>query len=99
MPTPNIPEGFYWVRVVEHDPAPFVAHRFASTWFAPGIEKAVDGRGVEVLSERLPPPAFDTAGKAIESKPLPKPTRPQLPRSMRREVATGRSPAPKALKG
>lgn len=57
MPTPKIREGFYWVRVAEYDAAPFVAQRFADTWFSPGIEQGIDGRAVEVLSARLEPPA------------------------------------------
>lgn len=57
MPTPKLPEGFYWVRSKSADePEPFVAHRFADSWFVAGEELPRDGRELVVLSVRLTPP-------------------------------------------
>jgi len=57
MPTPKLAEGFYWVRSKSADePEPFVAHRFADSWFFPGDQHPRDGRELVVLSGRLEPP-------------------------------------------
>lgn len=50
----DLAEGFYWVRYVDpEEPEPFVAQRFASTWFVPGQGETVKGTKLDVLSERL----------------------------------------------
>src|SRR5262245_54177351 len=68
MPSPKIPEGFYWCCYTKEfggDKAPlFVAHRFAGSWYSPGASHPEDEKNIVVLSQRIEPP--------VEAEPIPK---------------------------